>query len=54
MPIKIAAIVPIEDLHWLLQAESKNDLQDAVEALREARNQGTTSLEELKKEMGCL
>lgn len=48
----IAAIVPIEDLLLLEESQNKSDLQEAVEALKEARHQGTTTLESLKEEMG--
>jgi len=49
---EIAAIVPLEDLHTLQKSQSKNDLEEAVEALQEARNQGTITLEDLKNETG--
>lgn len=48
----IAAIVPIEDLNLLLQSQNKSDLHEAVEALKEARNQGTITLDDLKTEIG--
>jgi prevent-host-death family protein len=49
---EIAAIVPLEDLHWLQKSQNKNDLDEAVLALQEARSQGTITLEELKAEIG--
>lgn len=49
---EIAAIVPLEDLLFLQKSQSKNDLDEALEALQEARSQGTTSLAELVKEIG--
>jgi prevent-host-death family protein len=49
---EIAAIVPLEDLLVLLETQNKNDLQEAVEALKQAREQGTIPLEELKDELG--
>jgi prevent-host-death family protein len=49
---EVAAIVPLEDLHLLQHQRSKNELEQAVEALQEARNQGTLSLADLKKEVG--
>ncbi len=49
---EIAAIVPIDDLHLILQSQSKNDLDESVEALQEARTHGTISLDELKEEIG--
>jgi len=49
---EIAAIVPLEDLLFLQKSQSKNDLDEAVEALQEARTQGAKSLEDLKDEIG--
>ena len=48
----IAAIVPLEDLLVLLETQHKNDLQEAVEALKQARDQGTVPLEDFKEELG--
>jgi prevent-host-death family protein len=48
----IAAIIPIEDLALLQDSQNKHDLHDAVEALREARENGTVTLEELKDDIG--
>ena len=47
----IAAIVPLEDLHLLLELEARVDLNEAREALEEAREKGTVSWEELKEEL---
>jgi prevent-host-death family protein len=49
---EIAAIIPIEDLKFLESSQSKNDLDEAAEALKEARSQGTLSLDELKADIG--
>jgi prevent-host-death family protein len=49
---EIAAIVPLEDLKYLEESRNKNDLAEATEALKEARAQGTFSLDELKTEIG--
>lgn len=49
---EIAAIIPIEDLILLQDAQNKSDLQEALEALKEARALGTISLTDLKKELG--
>jgi prevent-host-death family protein len=49
---EIAAIVPLEDFLSLEQMQNKNDLEAAVDALQEARNRGTLSLEDLKEEIG--
>ena len=48
----IAAIIPIEDLLLIEESQSKNDLDEAVEALKEARQQGTITLDDLKVEIG--
>jgi len=49
---EIAAIVPLEDFLHLQKSQSKNDFEEAVEALQEARSQGTIALEDLKTETG--
>lgn len=49
---EIAAIVPIEDLRFLEEARSKTDLSEAAEALKEARQHGTITLDDLKSEIG--
>jgi prevent-host-death family protein len=49
---EIAAIVPLEDLKFLENSQNKNDLQEATDALKEARALGTISLEELKTDIG--
>jgi prevent-host-death family protein len=49
---EIAAIIPIEDLALLQNSLDKHDLREAVEALKEARQVGTISLEDLKAEIG--
>ena len=48
---EVAAIIPLEDLLLLQASKNRSDLDEAVEALKEARQQGTTSLENLKEEM---
>lgn len=48
---EIAAIVPVEDLLLLQDSQNKSDLQDALEALKEARTSGSTALETLKDEI---
>jgi len=47
---EIAAIVPIEDLQLLNESENNHDLQEATDALKEARGAGVITLEQLKKE----
>jgi prevent-host-death family protein len=49
---EIAAIVPLEDFYRLQQSQSKSDLEEALEALQEARTKGTTTLEDLLTEIG--
>jgi prevent-host-death family protein len=49
---EIAAIVPLEDLYMLQKSQSRNDLEEAVSALQEARNQGTITLDDLKEKIG--
>jgi prevent-host-death family protein len=49
---EIAAIIPIEDFALLQTSLDKNDLQEAAEALKEARQLGTISLDDLKAEIG--
>lgn len=49
---EVAALVSMEDLHLLLQSQNKTDLHDAVEALKEARHNGATTLDDLKTEIG--
>lgn len=49
---EIAALIPIEDLKLLEAMQSKNDLEEATEALKEARSQGTLTLDELKTNIG--
>lgn len=47
----IVAVIPLEDLVLLEEIEDKLDLQDAQEALKEAKEKGTISLEVLKKKL---
>jgi prevent-host-death family protein len=50
---EIAAIIPLEDLILLQESEDRHDLREAIEALKEARHAGTTTLEQLKAEAGA-
>lgn len=50
---EIAAIIPLEDFKLLQDSQDKNDLRDAIDALKEARNTGSVSLEQLKEEIGA-
>lgn len=49
---EVAAIIPLEDLKLLQDSQDKHDLREATEALKEARNIGTMTLEQLKEEVG--
>jgi prevent-host-death family protein len=49
---EIAAIVPLEDFHLLQKSQSATDLDEAVESLKEARTEGTITLQDLKEEIG--
>lgn len=49
---EIAAIIPIEDFKLLLATQDKYDLREATEALKESREKGAISLDELKEEIG--
>lgn len=49
---EIAALIPLEDFIILQNYLRKSDLEDALEALQEARNQGTMTLEEFQVEIG--
>lgn len=49
---EIAAIIPIEDLLLIQASQDKKDLNEAVEALKEARKEGTLTLEDLKEGTG--
>lgn len=49
---EIAAIISMEDLKLLEESQNKTDLEEATEALKEARAQGTLTLEALKTEIG--
>lgn len=49
---EIAAVIPIEDLALLQASEDHQDLHEAIEALKEARHEGTVTLQQLKEETG--
>lgn len=48
----VAAIIPIDDLMQLVAMQSKTDLNEATDALKEARQAGTITIEELLKKLG--
>ncbi len=47
----LAAVVPLEDYQLLEKFEDYIDIQEAYKALEEAKTKGTTSLDDLKKEL---
>jgi prevent-host-death family protein len=49
---EIVAVVPIEDVKLLEALEDKIDLEEAREALSEAKRKGTKSWDRIKKELG--
>lgn len=49
---EIAVIIPYEDLKLIEDSEDRHDLREATEALKEARSEGTITLEQLKDEVG--
>ncbi|MDP2935429.1 MAG: type II toxin-antitoxin system prevent-host-death family antitoxin [Dehalococcoidia bacterium] len=48
---KLAAIVPIEDLELLESLEDRLDLDEARAALVEAKEKGSVSWEQIKKDL---
>lgn len=48
----LVAIVPIDDVKLLEEIEDRLDLEEAREALAEAKEKGTTSWETLKAGLG--
>lgn len=49
---QLVAIVPLEDLALVQAMEDRLDIEDAQAALKEAQEEGTISLGDLKKELG--
>jgi prevent-host-death family protein len=49
---ELVALVPLEDLHFLESTQDKNDLHEAIDALKESKGGNTTTLEQLKDEIG--
>jgi prevent-host-death family protein len=50
---EVAAIIPLEDLALLQGLQNKHDLQQALDALKEAREKGSISIEKVKEEIGA-
>jgi prevent-host-death family protein len=49
---EIAAIIPHDDFLLLQKSLRKSDLDDAMEALQEARSKGAMTLEDFKTQIG--
>ncbi len=49
---ELAVLIPMDDLKLLLTAEQKAVLEEAIQALQEARQQGTLSLISFKNSLG--
>ncbi|EKD72411.1 MAG: prevent-host-death family protein [uncultured bacterium] len=49
---EIAAIIPIEDLTLLSASQDKQDLHEAIDSLKEARSEGSMTLEQLQEDLG--
>jgi len=50
---EIAALVPIEDLEFLNDVQDKHDVREAMDSLKEAKSEGTVTLEKLKEDIGA-
>jgi len=50
---EVAALISIEDFQILESTQDKQDLHEAIDALREAKTLGTVTLEQLKEEIGA-
>lgn len=48
---EVAAIIPIEDFTLLQASQNKSDLEEATEALKEARDKGVITLDDLIADM---
>jgi prevent-host-death family protein len=49
---EVAAVVPLEDLQFLEATQAQEDLRDAIDSLKEAKQTGTTTLEKLQEDIG--
>lgn len=50
---EIAVIISIDDFKLLQESQNKYDLREAIDSLKDARNNGTIDLETLKEEIGA-
>ncbi len=48
---EVAALISFDDYNLLLALQDKLDLQEAMEALKEAREQGLKTLAEIKEQL---
>ena len=48
--IPIAAIIPIDDFNRLQLLQNQEDVQEAIDALQEAREKGFLSIDDLDKD----
>lgn len=48
---EVAAIIPIEDFALLQASQNQSDLEEAAEALKEAREKGVITLDDLIADM---
>lgn len=48
---EIAVLIPVEDLLLITESQNKSDLQKAVESLKQARDEGMITLQQLKNEI---
>ena len=48
---EVAALICMEDFVLLQSVQSQSDLHDAVESLKDLRQHGATTLEQLKEEI---
>jgi prevent-host-death family protein len=48
----IAAVVPMDDVELLRLIEDEVDIRDALLARREGKQKGSTSLEDLRRQLG--
>lgn len=49
---ELAVIISLEDFKLIQSAQDKHDLHEAIEALKDSRQNGAISLEQLKEEIG--
>lgn len=50
---EVAAMVSLDDLQFLESTQDKHDLQEAIDSFKEAKSDGTITLDQLKEEVGA-